>query len=161
MFDPSSITTPFPDSSVVKIFPSAKPIPEALIQPIQDELNAFLQLWSAHGQPLAARCAMLYNHFLVVVVNDQVQLPSGCSIDSLFKKVVELELDFEVSLNDRSYVYFFDPENQLVNAHYFSDLPKIDLNNTFVLDLMCDRYHLLRDAFVKPLIGSPYEKLFS
>lgn len=162
MFDLKPDSALFPDSSIVKIFPSAKPIPEEMHIPIQNELNAFLDDWKTHGKPLAAQSAIIYKHFLVVVIDDALQLPSGCSIDSLFKKIVELELKYQVSLNDRSFVYLFEPENQHITTHYFHSLPNLESSkDTWVVDLMCDRYHTLRDQFIKNLIGSPYEKLFA
>jgi hypothetical protein len=41
----------------------------------------FAEQWAAHGQPLRASVAVLHRHFVVISVDEQHQLPTGCSID--------------------------------------------------------------------------------
>ncbi len=42
----------------------------------------FAEQWAAHGQRLCASVAVLHQHFVVIAVDEQHQLPTGCSIDS-------------------------------------------------------------------------------
>ena len=41
----------------------------------------FAEQWAAHGQPLRASVTVLHKYFVVIAVDEQHQLPTGCSID--------------------------------------------------------------------------------
>ena len=61
----------------------------------------FLQEWNAHGSKLSAAIESFYELFIVVIVDEEVAQASGCSIDSSFQFIKNLEIQLEVSLLDR------------------------------------------------------------
>lgn len=57
---------------------------------ITEQASGFLSQWAAHGSDLQAASAVLYDHFLVICIDESFQMASGCSIDSSVRFVQEL-----------------------------------------------------------------------
>ena len=64
----------------------------------------FMDRWGAHGQPLTASIDVLNDYFVVVSVDDYLQLPSGCSIDESVAFVRGLGKQLKVDFFDRTKV---------------------------------------------------------
>ena len=77
----------FPPSSRLWLFPASRPLTEAEQAHALAVLNAFAQLWKAHGVPLQAAAALLEGRLLALVVDQRVEPPSGCSIDGAIHAV--------------------------------------------------------------------------
>jgi hypothetical protein len=68
--------------------------------------ETFLLTWHAHGEPVIGAMDWLYDHFLIVAADEQATGVSGCSIDSLFRALKEVERELGVTLLDSSLVWF-------------------------------------------------------
>jgi len=149
-----------PSSSIVKIFPSEKELDAAQQKLILENLNDFLSKWKAHGVSLAAEAKILFNRFVVVAVNDKVELPSGCSIDSLFRFVSALENEMGINLKKNSYV-FVEQSGKVVSVPFnkVSELQVSD--NDKVFNLLCSTVEDLQKNFVQLPKESSYSRLFS
>jgi hypothetical protein len=62
--------------------------------------------WAAHGAALDACVDVLYDHFVVLSVDEQQAMASGCSIDKSVRFVQELERLLGTSLTDRMVVLY-------------------------------------------------------
>ena len=71
-----------------------------------EQATAFCQQWAAHGASLESSFQILHNRFLVLAVNEHVNLPSGCSIDASVNFVRNMEQHFDVNFLDRTKVAF-------------------------------------------------------
>lgn len=95
-----------PSHTRVWIYGAPRPFSAAEIAAIEASAPAFINGWATHGHPLQASYQVLEEQFLVIAVDEQAQAASGCSIDSSMGYVRSLEQSFDMSLTDRSLVYF-------------------------------------------------------
>ena len=71
-----------PEDARVWIYQANCPLTDEEQSHVLQQGRLFAEQWVAHGQPLHASVAVLYQHFVVIAVDEQHQLPTGCSIDS-------------------------------------------------------------------------------
>jgi hypothetical protein len=87
-----------PDSSRLWIFAADKPIGHAEIPEFLARLDNTLDAWQAHGKDLHAGRDLRYEQFLFVAADENVEHPSGCSIDTLTREIAALGNQFGVNL---------------------------------------------------------------
>lgn len=68
---------------------------------VQDKLALFTADWKAHGQPLAAKAEVRYDRFIILMVDDAIAPPTGCSIDKSVYLLKEIETETGLNLFDR------------------------------------------------------------
>ena len=71
------------------------------IQEISNKLQNFLEGWTAHGADLKAAFEIRYKRFVVIGLDQNQQLASGCSIDASVHFIQQLETAFKVDLLDK------------------------------------------------------------
>ena len=71
------------------------------IQEISNKLQNFLEGWTAHGADLKAAFEIRYKRFVVIGLDHNQQLASGCSIDASVNFIQQLETAFKVDLLDK------------------------------------------------------------
>lgn len=76
-----------PDDSRIWIFQSDRLLSEEEIESINPILNFFISDWTAHQQTLRASFTFLHNHFLIIGVDENMAIASGCSLDKVFHVV--------------------------------------------------------------------------
>ena len=109
---------------------------------------------------LAAEANILYNRFLIVAVNDKVELPSGCSLDSLFRFVGALEKELGINLSNNSNVYI--EQAGKVTSVAFNKTSEIQLSSEDkIFNLLCSKLEDLQNKFVQQPKESSYSRLFS
>lgn len=85
------------DRARVWIFGSDRPLSPGEQSRVLSEVDRFLDAWQAHRVPVVGGRDLLDDRFLVVAAETD-NLPSGCSLDALFRFVGELERALGVSL---------------------------------------------------------------
>ena len=90
----------------VWVYKSAKAITPAQRAVILDRGHTFTSTWAAHGAALDACVEVLRDHLVVIAVDEQQAMASGCSIDKSVHFVKELERDLGLPLTDRMVVLF-------------------------------------------------------
>ena len=93
-------------NSKVWVFQSSSIIPETLLDNISDDSKNFLNQINSHGNKLKGSYKIIYNHFLIVAVENIQNEISGCSIDTIIRFVKNLELKYNLSFFDRSIVKY-------------------------------------------------------
>lgn len=102
----------FHPTSKVWIYQSSRELNAAEVNEIENSLKLFSKEWTAHKQELKATGTVLLNRFVVLLVDESLNLASGCSIDSSVKFIRSLEIQYQISLLDRSVLLFEENGNQ-------------------------------------------------
>lgn len=91
----------FPDSSRLWVYHADRQLSSQEVAEIQEQLNAFIQEWAAHGNALFGEGKVLENHFIVIVVNEDQTNASGCSIDTSVRFIKEIGNKYGIDFFDR------------------------------------------------------------
>lgn len=102
---PRTIAT-MPAHARVWVYKSALAFTPAQRRAIIERGHVFAGSWAAHGTALDACVDVLLDHFVVVAVDEQQAMASGCSIDKSVRFVQELEKDMDINLTDRMVVLY-------------------------------------------------------
>lgn len=114
-----------PDDARIWIFSADRPLEAEERERIEAAVDGFLETWNAHGTPLRGGRQWRHGRFLLVGVDESSAPPSGCSIDALVRVFKELERELDVSLLDRSPVWYRDEEGvRCVTRPEFRELAK-------------------------------------
>ena len=95
-----------PEESKVWIYQSNRKFSDDEVADIDEQLKLFLDNWSAHGTALEASYIIKYNRFIIIAVNQEVQVATGCSIDASVQFIQNLEQKYGVDLLDKMNVTF-------------------------------------------------------
>lgn len=68
--------------------------------------DEFVAGWSSHGSRLSAAIEIFDNLFVVIFVDEQQAVASGCSIDKSINFIRNAEIKFKISLTDRMQVAY-------------------------------------------------------
>ncbi len=90
------------------IYPASRPFTAKESKAIAEKLYDFLSTWAAHGKPLSASFKIERNQFIVIAVDEEKEMASGCSIDSLGSVMGELDNEFQLGLFDRMKASFVE-----------------------------------------------------
>lgn len=97
-----------PADARIWIFAADRPLEPSEREGISEAVDGFLETWNAHGIPLQGGREWRYGRFLLVGVDEAAAPPSGCSIDALVRVFKELEEELDVTLLDRSPIWYRD-----------------------------------------------------
>lgn len=97
-----------PDDARLWVFAAARPLAEDERQRLAEYVDGFLARWAAHGAPVVGGREVRHDRFLLVAADERATGVSGCSIDSLFRSLGDLEREIGVGLRDASLVFFRD-----------------------------------------------------
>ena len=95
-----------PEESKIWIYQSNRKFSDAEFSEIETNLKLFVDSWSAHGTSLEASYLLKYNRFIILAVNQENQIATGCSIDKSVEFIQSLEKKYEVDLLDKMNVTF-------------------------------------------------------
>ena len=90
-----------PDHSRVWVYQANRFLTDEEVQSINEKATQFVAGWAAHGASLHANASCIHNLFLVLMVDEEQAMASGCSIDSSVHFVQGLEQEFQVEFMDR------------------------------------------------------------
>ena len=90
---------------------------------IQQLLDAFLEDWHSHQQNLKAFGCIKKSAFIIIMVDEQVNTASGCSIDKSVHFIQTIEKEIGVNLMNRMiFAINDDGQLKLVDREGFEDL---------------------------------------
>ncbi len=95
-----------PEESKIWIYQSNRKFSDDEVVAIQKALVVFLTDWAAHGTSLEASFQIKYNRFIVIAVNQENQMATGCAIDASVQFIQSLEQKYTVDLLDKMNVTF-------------------------------------------------------
>jgi hypothetical protein len=91
----------FSPQSRVWVYQSDRAFSDQEVNAIQLKLEDFTTQWKAHGHQLNAKAQVLYNFFIVFIVDEASAGVTGCSIDSSVRVIKEIEKEYGVDLFNR------------------------------------------------------------
>lgn len=109
-----------PDSSRIWIYQNQTPISKEVQDEIQVKLDDFVRQWAAHKVQLFGASAILEDYFIVLAVDENMTMASGCSIDSSVHFIKSLEKEYRLNLFNRLNVLI--EENGEKKIVHYSDL---------------------------------------
>jgi hypothetical protein len=102
----------FAQNSRVWVYQSNRFFSEDETKQLHSILSSFTQTWAAHSKPLKSTYALLSNLFVVLMVDENYGMPSGCSIDSSVAVIKKINETFGVDLLDRLTISY-EENNQI------------------------------------------------
>lgn len=121
---------------------------------VRERGQVFTAGWAAHGAPLDACVEVLHGRFVVIAVDEEQALASGCSIDKSVGFIKNLEHDLNLMLTDRM-IAVFEHEGHVRSCRLqeLGELFKqgIVTNDTMVYDDLVATVGDLRERFRVPL----------
>lgn len=121
----------FPPQSKVWIYSADRILGETEVVEMQNDINAFTTKWQAHGIDLSATGKLLYNNILILVVDESVEAPSGCSIDGSVHFIKALDNKYGVNFLNRNHVAVLkDNEVNIVSISEKEQLKEKTVLNT-------------------------------
>jgi len=98
------------------IYQSDRSLTDTESKHILAKLEGFTSQWRAHGKSLAAKAEIRYHRFMIIMVDDRVAPPTGCSIDKSVHLLKEIEQELGITLFDRMQIAYRDYEGIRVVA---------------------------------------------
>ena len=95
-----------PSNARLWVYQNSRFFSDAEVKAIELAGNNFISNWDAHGASLKASFDVLNSCFIVVAVDEQQAMASGCSIDKSVKFVKDLEAQMNLNLFDRMQVAY-------------------------------------------------------
>ena len=149
-----------PDSRVW-VYQSNVAFTDEMVVSVKAKLTRFVEQWSAHHQPLAAHGDVLYNRFIVLMVDERLNQASGCSIDASVSFIRSVEKEFDVDLFDRM-VFSFKKNGAVISVpkDQFTKLYQegIIQDDTLVFDNLVSKKKDLDTNWIKPLKESWHKR---
>ncbi|MGI4728900.1 MAG: hypothetical protein ACRYGB_10045 [Janthinobacterium lividum] len=153
----------FSPASRIWIYQTNRELTETEIVKLQPLLNQFAQSWTAHNQQLKAAAQIVFNHFIILLVDESQAGASGCSIDKSVHFMKEVESEFNINLFDRfQTAYFSGDEIKTANREAFETLLREGKVNaeTIVFNNMVSTLADLENKWQVPLKNSWHNRVF-
>ena len=80
-----------PDDARLWVFAAAHPLAPDQAEALLARVDGFLERWAAHGAPVLGARDLRHGQFLLIAADERATGVSGCSIDSLFHTLGEVE----------------------------------------------------------------------
>lgn len=166
-YRPKNMYIPFeqlPPRSRIWIYQANRTLTNDEVVRVKPHLVNFITEWTSHGQTLQASADILYNRFLVLANDEDINSPSGCSIDASVRFVKQLEEALKVSFFDRTQLAFWQK-----NAIEIVPLPEIKnkiktgliQSDSLYFDTLLNTSGQLQEAWPKPAKESWLAKYFA
>jgi len=151
-----------PDNTRVWIYQSNRALTNDEVEAVQGSLNDFTTQWVSHNRQLRAYGDVLYQHFIVLMVDESNAGASGCSIDSSVHYVQDLQRQLGVDFFDRMvFAWKENEEVKIAQRDEFARLYKEGKINddTLVFDNLVNTKSDFESQWVKPLKSSWHTRM--
>jgi hypothetical protein len=105
-----------PDDARLWVFAADRPLDDAQQADLLAHVDDFIARWAAHGAPVVGARELRHGRFLLVGADERATGVSGCSTDTLFRTLGELESRLGVTLRDSSLVFWRDAAGEVQTA---------------------------------------------
>ncbi|HYH83561.1 MAG TPA: hypothetical protein VEX86_27450 [Longimicrobium sp.] len=96
-----------PDDARLWVFAAPHPLAQADAASLLARVDAFLERWAAHGAPVVGARELRHGQFVLIASDERATGVSGCSIDSLFHALADLERELGTDLRGTSSKVFY------------------------------------------------------
>jgi len=94
------------DAARVWVYQANRSFSEVELEEIKAKLSNFITQWTAHGSNLEAAFHIKYKRFIIIAVDQEKQMATGCSIDASVHFIQQLEKEYNVDLMDKMNVSY-------------------------------------------------------
>ena len=160
----------YPLTSKIWIYQASSELSPEQQSKLKANAAEFVAHWTSHNQKVEAKIELLYNRFLILAVNEQVEAPGGCAIDKAFQFIQYAERELNIRFLDRTLVAYIDPKaengQEKINTctmQEFEQLAKIGVltENTLVFNNMANNLADLGTKWKVPAKNSWHSRYFS
>ena len=88
-----------PETSRVWIYQANRSFTDSELDEVSTKLKVFIESWTAHGSDLQSGYEIRYKRFIVIALNQNLNIATGCSIDASVHFIQQLEKDYQFSAN--------------------------------------------------------------
>lgn len=153
----------FSPASKVWIYQSDRKLTETETTQLETSLYQFAQTWTAHNQQLKASAQVVFNRFIILLVDESQAGASGCSIDKSVRFMKDVESEFNINLFDRFQTAYIEGEQiKSANREEFENLLREGKVNqeTIVFNNMVSTLADLQTNWQVPLKNSWHNRVF-
>lgn len=137
---------------------------------IEEQLDEFAANWKSHGAQVTAAAYLFFGQFIVLIADEEKTGVSGCSTDSSVRLIKAMEVQYGVTLFDRTTLAFvvkdkiellplsqlqYAFDNQFINEEtlYFNNLvaTKQELEEKWIVPVK-DSWLANKISFSKPVL---------
>ncbi len=150
-----------PAHARVWVYKAARELGQAEQKLVRERGHSFTEEWAAHGAALDACVDVVHDRFVVISVDEEQALASGCSIDKSVGFIKRLEHDLNVMLTDRMIVvYEGDDKVRSCRLQVLPELLKEGsiTGDTIVFDDLVSTVGELRERFRTPMRNTWLER---
>lgn len=152
-------------NSRVWIYQADKTLSNGEVDIIDSHIQPFAKTWNHHGQNLKSYAGVLYNMFIIFVVDETNAEVGGCGIDSSVHLVQKISSEMNIEFFNRLAVSFFDKENkvQCFSKNEFTTLVNEDVfsKETLVFNNQVKTLDALNNNWIVPFKDSWHNNFFS
>ena len=150
------------ENSRVWVYTADRQLTVEEISFIENQLAEFTRQWTAHDVSLNALGKIIFSRFLILSVDEEPQIISGCGIDKSVHLIQKLSNNLDINFMDRSNIYFY--QNDQVKQVQITDLTSEYQAENFddtspVFNTMIQNLKDLRGSFISPFAQSPFYRL--
>ncbi len=147
------------------IYQADRKLTESEQDQVKSTLEAFTSQWKAHGKKLAASAEIRYGIFVILMVNDSIEAPSGCSIDKSVYLLKDLEEELGVGFFDRMRIAYRVPGSKSIELATKAEFEKLIQEgvvnlDTHVFNNLIQDYGELDTKWEVPISASWHAKYF-
>lgn len=153
----------FSPNSPVWIYQSDRQLSNQECQELQKELDVFTQQWATHGKSLLAETQILYGIFIILIVEGNHQLPSGCSIDASVHLIKDFEQKLNIDFFNRLNIWYKTSDGpRLASTSTLKKLAKAGQisDDTIIFDNSVQTYEQWSNHWQKPIRETWLKKIF-
>jgi len=107
-----------PDDSRVWLYLADRKLDATEAHFLNEKLKLFLDSWAAHNKKLTCDGILLFNQYLILTVNEDIESASGCSIDSSVRFVKSLGQELSVDFFNRLNVLVIENQEPIINSYF-------------------------------------------
>lgn len=148
---------------LIWIYQANRELTEPEEQHVLGRLSEFTSQWRAHGKQLAASAEVRYRRFIILMIDQSVAPPTGCSIDKSVHQLKEIEQEMGLELFDRTQVaYKVGNAVKAVSREEFEQLLASGAvtADTIVFNNLVTSYPDLEDKWEVPVKDSWHARVF-
>lgn len=108
----------FPDDARAWVYQADRTLNDEEIQFIEANLANFTSDWKAHGKPLKAKGKVVFNRFLIIMVDENLAGATGCSIDSSVHFVQQIGKTLMVDWFNRMKIVYQNTDESLAEFDF-------------------------------------------
>lgn len=102
---------------------------------VTEQMHQFLSNWAAHNKKLTCDGTLLFNQYLILAVNEDIESASGCSIDSSVRFVKSLGAELNVDFFNRIKVMVLENDEPIISTYFEAVEKKQNFINPMITKL--------------------------